>query len=397
MTAYDDSLLAAQFAALAPEPLEGRWDDVLREAAAARDDGKRLERSAVTHGRRRYVVALVAAALILVVGTASAIGGIRDFILDRGLIGLPPEGAAPSTPVKGKLVMRWGLRPAPATRDGNYPTVRAWVYADGRIVWTEFGTGPRSVPESANELTSGYLEQRLAPEGVELMRSAITDLFDLAPAFVRTVPADELAAERSDGPVLTVPIEYGIGGGGVDIARGDRMYRLRWSGIDEGVGTNATPEQLSALRRVDALVTDPTSVLPPSAWAIKRIRAYVPSHYQVCMDTSPPKDASYPLSLLPGAAADVFRGKSLERSEYDLVEGREGGRTAVVGRAATYCAKLTTEEAREVARPFSGVDPDPRFHGVILGYRLAEIQRDPPSIWFEPYFPHGQVTCSVCA
>jgi hypothetical protein len=34
----------------------------------------------------------------------------------------------------------------------------------------------------------------------------------------------------------------------------------------------------------------------------------------------------------------------------------------VLGRSVTYCAKLTTAEAREVAEPLSGFDPDPRFH-----------------------------------
>jgi hypothetical protein len=163
-------------------------------------------------------------------------------------------------------------------------------------------------------------------------------------------------------------------------------------------GTTATPEQLAALRQVDALVTDPASVLPSSAWAVRKIRAYVPAHYEVCMDISPPKDVSHLFSLLPAQSADVLRGKSLKGSEGDLVEAREGGRTVVIGRSATYCAKLTTEEAREVAKPFSGLDPDPRFHGVVLGYRLAEpfANLDPTSIWFEPYFPHGQITCSAC-
>jgi len=83
MTAYDDGQLAAQFAALAPEPLEGRWDDVLREAAVARDDGRRLKHSATSQGRRR-VVALVAAVLIVVVGAASAFGTVRGLLFGSG-------------------------------------------------------------------------------------------------------------------------------------------------------------------------------------------------------------------------------------------------------------------------------------------------------------------------
>ena len=102
--------------------------------------------------------------------------------------------------------------------------------------------------------------------------------------------------------------------------------------------------------------------------------------------------------MLPAPAANVLRGKSLEGSEGDLVEAREGGRTVVIGRSATYCAKLTTDEAREIADAFSGFDQDTTFHGVILAYRLAETVNNlsPTSIWFEPYLPHGQVTCSTC-
>ena len=71
----------------------------------------------------------------------------------------------------------------------------------------------------------------------------------------------------------------------------------------------------------------------------------------------------------------------------------------VIGRSITYCSKLTTEEAREVAEALSGLDPDPGFQGKVrLAYLLAEPvdNLNPTSIWFEPYFPHGQVTCSAC-
>ena len=49
------------------------WDDVLRRSGARR-------------GRpRRYVVALVAAALVVVIGTASAFGTVRAFFLGTGV------------------------------------------------------------------------------------------------------------------------------------------------------------------------------------------------------------------------------------------------------------------------------------------------------------------------
>ena len=128
---------------------------------------------------RRGLLALVAAALIVVVGTASAIGGVRDFFLDRGFIGLPPVGATPSTPESGEpSSIGWGAA-RPSTRTLRQPLVRAWVYADGRIIWAEEpGHSSRPIAEGANEFTSGYLEQRLTPEGVELLRSAAAGLLD---------------------------------------------------------------------------------------------------------------------------------------------------------------------------------------------------------------------------
>jgi hypothetical protein len=366
-------------------------------------------------GGRRRVVALVAAVLIVAVGTASAIGGVRAFILDKGFIGLPPLGATPSAPESGELVVHWLGRSA--TLDGA-PLTRVWMYADGRIIWSQSGSWSGQIPEGANELTSGYLEQRLTPDGVELLRSEVIGLLERSRTLLETVPPDD---DPQPGPfgglALFVPGDNGRSGvrwGSLKVRDGDGLVRLQWQGIgaDEGSerfqeilddmrkyfeGTIATPDQVSDLRRIDALVTDPVSVLTPSAWAVREVRAYVPTHYQVCMSTSPPKDVSQILSLLPAAAANVFSGKSLEGSEDDLVEGREGG-PVVIGRSARYCAKLTTEEAREVAEPLSGFKQDEGFHGVVLAYRLAEpvAHLSPTSIWFEPYFPHGQVTCSAC-
>ena len=154
----------------------------------------------------------------------------------------------------------------------------------------------------------------------------------------------------------------------MEVRDGDRLVRLR----EQSEGTPRLPEQLAALRRIDALLTDPASVLPSSAWAVREVRAYVPSHYAVCIDTSPPKDASHLLSLLPTRAADLLRDKSRTRSDGDVVESRRCGHIVVLGRSVTYCSKLATEEAREVAEALSGFDPDPNFHGVVLAYRVAE-------------------------
>ena len=373
------------------------WDDVMSRSAALK-----------SHRRRRLIV-LAATAFVVAVGTASAVGSVRDFFLDRGFIGLPPEGATPSAPESGELVVSWLGRSATLPGRFGGPLFRVWVYADGRIIWSRSG----SIPEGANELTSGYLERRLTPEGVELLRSEVVGLFDRSPSVLETVPDDPPPGYPPSRSALYVPPDYGSGWGSVELADGDHLLHLSWEHACPPPtiaprceqawpsGVTATQDQLSALRRVDALLTDPASVLPASAWAVREIRAYVPSHYAVCLQTSPPKDASDLLALLPTRAADMLRAKSRTRAEDDMLSNidQEPGHMVVIGRSVTYCSKLETEDTREVAEALSGFDRDPGFHNVVLAYRLAEPshRRDlSTSISFEPYFPHGQYTCSAC-
>ncbi len=253
------------------------------------------------------------------------------------------------------------------------------MYADGRIIWSRFGR----IPEGASELTSGYLEQRLTPDGAELLRSEVIGHFDRSRIRLETVPSGD---------------EHRMFG--VEVRDGDRLVRPRPE-LDVFEDPSWTPEQLAALQKIDALLTNTAAVLPSSAWAVREVRAYVPSHYAVCIRTSPPKDASQLLSLLPARAADLLRDKSRTSSEEDLLTNidQEPGHMVVVGRSVTYCSKLATEDTREVAEALSGLDSDPDFHNVTLAYRLAEPTHRrglPTSISFEPYLPHGQYTCSAC-
>jgi hypothetical protein len=284
------------------------------------------------------------------------------------------------------------------------------VYADGRIIWDRRSHGePVRIPEAANELNSGYLEQRLTPEGVELVRSAVAGLFERSRTVLETVPADgDPRSALAGGLALFVPGDFdGSGSGSVEVPVGDRLIRLRWSQacpprtlaprcVDFFEGPIATPEQLSALRRVEALLTDPAAVLPASSWAVREVRAYVPSHYAVCIDTAPPVEGPDLLSLLPAGAADLLRDKRRTRSESDLIEAREAGRTVVIGRSVTYCFKVETEQARQVAEALSGLDPEPGWRRFVLGYRVVEAVNNlgPTRIRFEPYFPHGKFAFS---
>jgi hypothetical protein len=244
---------------------------------------------------------------------------------------------------------------------------------------------------------SGYLEQRLTQAGVELLRSEVLGLLDRSRPLLETLPAD---VDPRRGPVgrlaLFVPLDHGSLHGSVEVLDGERLVRLQWRDFDarnspELEGTIATPEQLSALRRIDALLTDPASVLPSSAWAVREVRAYVPSHYAVCIHAAPPKDASHLLSLLPTRAAAVLRGTSRTRLEGDVEGSPEGGGPVVLlGRSVTYCSKLATEDAREVADAVSGLERTQ--WPLSLVYRVAEGVNywEETTISFDPYFPDGR-------
>lgn len=77
---------------------------------------------------------------------------------DVGFIGLPPPGATPSTPSTGELVETYWI-------SGSLPfDGAAHLYADGRLIWFEY----------YEEQSTGYLEQWLTPEGVELVQALAT-------------------------------------------------------------------------------------------------------------------------------------------------------------------------------------------------------------------------------
>jgi hypothetical protein len=289
MSTYEHDLLTARFAALAPRPLPGDWDDVLDRAGALSRRRRRFARSLWRGGRRRKLVVALAVAVLVAAVAAAAYGTVRVLFLDKGFIGLPPVGATPSATESADLVLHWEgftatLPPQRQAKD----FVRVWVYADGRIIWDRrpHSPGPeRGIPEGANELNSGYLEQRVTPGGLEAVRSAVAGLFDRSRTLLETFPTDDPWPSSASESRLALFVPGGSevpdvdpSWGVVEVRDGNRVVRLHWRGLDikdTFEGTIATPEQLSALRRVDALLTDPASVLPPSAWAERKVRAYV--------------------------------------------------------------------------------------------------------------------------
>jgi hypothetical protein len=389
MTTYEESLLADRFAALAPEPLAGDWDEVLDRAGRARKRRSRVERSHVHQGRRRLLVALVAVAIVAAVTTA-AWGLVRVLVLDRGFVGLPPMGASPSAPESGTLVLSFNGRSATlplhlGKADPNpigHPMTQVFVYADGRIIWQREGW----VPAGANDGLSGFLEQRLTAEGVELLRSQVlsTGLFRQDLALVSHLQGWGAIQARNHGRLVTLRWIWPDQRGPTNSFPGDLgNYRF----------TAATPEQDRALLRLDALLGDPGASLPASAWHDRPIRAYVPSRYAVCWQHRPEQGPDNPppsiapariLPLLPTAVADLLRRR---------------GVVPWNGIASRACSIVPTAEARTVAQALDdaglkegvvGNGIDARLGG--LTYRLEAPGGLPGHVyvWFEPTLPDGE-------
>ena len=385
MSTYDERLLGARFAALAPEPLAANWDDVLGRAGAARENQQPQGRSRARQGhRRRFLVVLAAAIIVVLVGTAAAFG-IRSFILERGFIGLPPEGATPSSPVSGELEIFYKVDPSSWGQGGGTPGAGRtlgrnlnWVYADGRLI--RWGSNPAG---SANPLFAGFLEQRLTPEGVELLRSEILssgefgDEVLLPPCAKDESPSDGDCQLPTPPPVpdqpLTVPFYTTI-----EVA---------------GLGHLVHVDRARDLERLEERLSDPASWLPESAWADKDMRAYVASKYAVCYSGWPPDqqiERSRLVALLPSAVRDRL-GDASRR------QGPLFGEPGHFRPSYEYCSDLTTDEARAVAVALDDAGLE-RRGAARLNYEIEAPGSNPgqANVWFEPYLPHGEIICSVC-
>jgi len=346
---YEDSGLSARFAALAPEPLSGAWNDVLDRAGTARTGRQRLERFRFVPSRRRRLVVVLTAVALATAVTAAGWAIVREVVLHKGFVGLPPVGATPSTPESGELVIQYWV-----DTDGPKGTgeARAWVYADGRLI----------------TLRRGFLEQRLTPDGVELLRSEI------------------VSAGLEHYPPAPGPWIHNV----IQVRIGDRL-----------VGYHANfPERL--LERL----ADPASWLPASAWEDRQIRAYVAPRYSVKYHAQPKTlERSRILSLLPAAAEDMLRAKDA------VPEFGQLGSPAFppLLPITTYSSNLTTEEARALAQALddAGLKRDRRSGELVYSFEIPGTSVDPPRpakgpvrnevfIFFWPYLPNGESICTEC-
>ncbi len=268
-----------------------------------------------------------------------------------GFIGLPPRGARPSTPETGELVLTFS----------GWPTAtgflhRVWVYADGRLIWLRHG----DLPEGANQHLSGFLEQRLTPEGVERFRSEV----------VTTGLLDE---DRSSGGGEPVPWYIDV-----EVRSDGRLVRV---------------ERTTEIGALIARFVDPASWLPAGAWEDRTIRAYVPSRHAVCIQTatSGAIEPTVVSTVLPASIEGSLRAREVERLPDELAPG-----DARVLR----CSVVTTEEARGISEALedAGFERDgTEAHRLTYRRSLSQPIGTSVSIWFEPYLPHGEPINSMIA
>jgi hypothetical protein len=350
---FKDALLARILMELrpAPEPRRGRnkpWRVHLFRGVRWR------------HGHRRRLVVLAAVALVAV-ATASAFA-VRAFVIDTGIVGLPPVGATPSTPESGVLEMYYWVH---GGRVRDYARTRNWVYADGRLI----RLGASRVDGRG---LRGFIEQRLTREGVKLLRSEILS----AGGFGHAQPPP---GSTSLHPPLTIQIR-----------KRDRLVPLRWA---------------SDLERLEARLIDPQLWLPASAWKQRKIRAYVPSRFQVCVAAVVVPDIDKPrqgrlvqmgpariVALLPAAAQKVLRGRDWRRRALRLTPSARRG---IYGG----CFAVTTSEARSLAEALDGAEPATARKGgaINLNYKF-DAPGPSRQVWisFDPFLPHGEEICSQC-
>jgi hypothetical protein len=300
-------------------------------------------------------LALLATTLALVTaacgsGGAVAEGNVKDLVAPARypahFAGVPPQGTHASTPTTGTLVLSFDFEPKLSFGAEPIPSLSWSVYADGRVIWQKWSsTGdPIVIPPGASMIDTGYVQQRLTSQGVQLLRAKIlsTGLFD-------------------QNLKVRVGRHRAVINGRV--RRGDHMVTfaawppgLAWQ---EHI-TKATPAQAHGLAQIQALLAD-TAVwsLPTTAWADREVRGFVPARYFYAYDRSAPDLAKLPSPLLP----------------YKKLLGQD-------------CQTVTTGELRAILQAFleAGITPVSNHAGGI-GFALEGLHGHPSAPHFSPVLP----------
>lgn len=278
-----------------------------------------------------------------------------------GIVGLPPEDATPSSPARGELVFSFMF----GHGDGDPGRFHVHVYEDGRLIRQRLGDVPGGV-DYPDEPT-GLVEQRLTPEGVELLRA-------------------EVLATGLVGRDLHLSALHGLRFGGITFVDGGRTVDVTWGdvGLDDVDQVAPTEEQARALERLDVRLGELSSWLPRSAWVELEPKPFVPSRYSICYETVPGVGLDRVLGSLPQSAEVLLRPLDRTHEVSDRF-GPTGTGFEI------WCSTMATDDAR----PLAGIlDEANTAHSVIrdvFGLRYEFGRRDPDeadvTVTIEPMLP----------
>jgi hypothetical protein len=262
-------------------------------------------------------------------------------------IPLPPEGATPSAPVEGVLLLSLQACGGPSSLpwSGNLE-----LYADGRLLWHTYEEPFEGDPSGGNgpRPKTGWLEQRLTPEGAELLRSELVSSGLLSPGQSGAYcPPDAYLADARIGDHN----EYYLG-------------ELPYDLVER--------------------IADPASWLPASAWEDREVRPFVPASYGVCISGLEPR-----ISVSEIAAA-------LPARVGDLVRVRDWGENHS-GPAWFWCTGVATEDARTFAEALDAAaierNEQPSVPGPEYLFEYQDTSRSELlHISFWPGTPGGRIT-----
>jgi hypothetical protein len=273
-----------------------------------------------------------------------------------GIIGLPPEDARPSLPARGELVVGFLF----GHTDGDQGRFSLHLYADGRVVWQRL----------SSERDAGLIQQRLTPEGVQLVRSEV-----LATGFFYRDVDREVV-----GPL------GGLHFGSIEV-RTDRLERMSWGGVSlddarSPVESSLTPDDVLAIERLDARLEDLGSWLPAGAWEQREPKPFVASRYSVCLETDR-GGLETAIVTLPRPASDQLRRLGWT---HQVIEPSPAGSPINV-----WCSFVTTDDARALARAIDDAGTASSVRRDVFGLGYAFERRDASTadvkLTFEPALP----------
>jgi hypothetical protein len=299
--------------------------------------------------RHFALLATILAVVTAACGSDGAVaeGNVKDLVAPAKyathFAGVPQQGTLASTPTTGMLLL--GFR----VLNWSSHVYSTWnVYADGRVIWQTWSPAgdPVVIPPGARMIDTGYVQQRLTPQGLQLLRARIlsTGLFE------HSLKLRIAAHHRA------------IWG---RVRRGDHMVTFAGNPTASWNKHNPfeTPAQARGLAQIQALLADSTTwSLPATSWADREVRAFVPSHYVLAFDRSTPDLTKLPSPLLPYKTL-LSHGEST-------------------------CEILTTGELRAILQAFLGAGITPvSNHADAIGFVLEGFRGIPSNPHFSPVLP----------